>query len=183
MANETVREEGERGLARLLFGFNLWLIRLAGWGILAITAITVFGVFRRYALRDPEIWSYPLSAYLLCFVVFLSVAHTHQDGVHVRVDYFLELAPRRLALAMRFLGDLLSAAFLVAMTWYLWRLFAETLQRGRIDETTLGWPLAAIQWVLPAGVALLLLTHLAVAWRDVRRLAATAAGGRGEQAF
>ncbi|MBM3489622.1 MAG: TRAP transporter small permease [Alphaproteobacteria bacterium] len=166
-----------------LYGLNLWLIRLAGWLILGITVVTVFGVFMRYALRAPEVWSYPLSAYLLCLVVFLSVAHTHQEGVHVRVDYFLELLPRRMALALRLVGDVLSACFLVVMTWLLWKLFAETVQRGRIDETTLGWPLAAIQWCLPAGIALLLLTHVVVSWSEFARARRPPAQGHGEQTF
>jgi len=121
-----------------LYGLNLWLIRLAGWLILGITVVTVFGVFMRYALRAPEVWSYPLSAYLLCLVV---------------------------------------------MTWLLWKLFAETVQRGRIDETTLGWPLAAIQWCLPAGIALLLLTHVVVSWSEFARARRPPAQGHGEQTF
>ena len=166
-----------------LFGFNLWLIRLAGWAILGIAAITVFGVFMRYVLNAPEIWSYPLSTYLLCFVVFLSAAHTHQEGVHVRVDYFLEALPRPVAVALRLAGDVLSTFFLVVMTWQLCKLFSETYVRGRIDETTLGWPLAAIQWSLPAGVALLLVTHLVTSWAEFARSRKPPGQGHGEAAF
>ncbi|TVR07616.1 MAG: TRAP transporter small permease [Salinarimonadaceae bacterium] len=148
---------------------NGGLIVIAGWGILAIMLFTTYSVTMRYAFRQPDTWSYPVSAYLLCLVIFLSAAHTLQANVHVRVDYLIQLAPRRVAIALCALGDFASSVFLGIFVWQLNRLFNETLARGRVDETTLGWPLAAIQWSLPVGAGLLLLTHLVLIVSHIRR--------------
>lgn len=150
-----------------MWHLNTGLIILAGWGVVAITLLTTYSVVMRYGFNAPDIWTYPLSAYILCFVVFAAIAHTHQDGVHVRVDYFLNVFPRPVSAVLRALGDVATLVFLGFLLWQVWRLFTESLSRGRVDETTLGWPLAVIQWVLPLGAGLILITHLLLIVRRV----------------
>lgn len=148
---------------------NGGLIVLAGWGILAIMVLTTYSVTMRYVFRQPDTWTYPVSSYLLLFVIFLSAAHTLQANVHVRVDYLIQVVPRRIAIALCAIGDFASSVFLAIFVWQLYRLFDESASRGRIDETTLSWPLAAIQWALPVGAGLLLLTHLLLIASQIRR--------------
>lgn len=144
----------------LVSRINTGTVMVAGWGIIAIMAITSYSVFMRYAFNRPDVWSYPLSAYLLCFVLFLATAHTLQHNIHVRVDFLLMILPHKAAIFLSVVADILSALFLTLFAWQLFRLFSTSLERGRVDETTLGWPLAAIQWVLPAGAVMMLITHL-----------------------
>lgn len=148
---------------------NGGLVLLSGWAILAIMLFTTYSVAMRYLFRQPDTWTYPVSAYLLLFVIFLSAAHTLQANVHVRVDYLIQIAPRRVAIALCAIGDLATSVFLGIFLWQLNRLFSETFARGRIDETTLSWPLAAIQWALPVGAGLLLLTHFVLIVSQIRR--------------
>lgn len=156
------------GIRKLVFGVNHLAVTLAGWCVMAVTVLTTYGVVMRYGFKSPVIWVYPVCAYLLCFVVFLAMAATLQNGVHVRVDYFLEIMPSRRRRLVSFLGDLASTVFLGFFSVQLWRLFIDTLERHRSDET-MQFPLAIVQWVLPAGALFLLLTHLV-------RLAYTLAG-------
>lgn len=149
-----------RGIRRAVFAANRLQAVVAGWAVLVIMGITCYGVFTRYVLRSPDIWSFPLSAYLLCFVVFLAVSHTLQKGVHVRVDFFVEAAPAWLARIMRFLGDVATFTFVTIFIWQTWQIFEQSFGRGRVDETTLGWHLAAIQWILPIAGGFLLVTHV-----------------------
>lgn len=140
--------------------WNLWAARVAGVVILGLTAFTLYGVFTRYILRDPDTWSYPVASYLLLFLVFLATARAHEAGDHVSVDYLLthlKPTPRRFATRI---GDIATLVFLAVFLWQLTRLFLSSLMSRRIDETMLGWPLAAIQWVMPLGAALLLVTHV-----------------------
>jgi len=139
---------------------NSGAVIVAGWGIIAIMAITSYSVIMRYAFNSPDTWSYPLAAYLLCFVLFLATAHTLQHNIHVRVDFLLMVLPRKVAICLSAIADLLSTLFLSLFAWQLFRLFSSSLERGRVDETTLGWSLAAVQWVLPVGAVMMLATHL-----------------------
>jgi len=146
----------------LVFGVNRGMIMLAGWGVVVVAGLTTYSTLMRYVFNSPDIWTYPVSGYILCLIVFGSLAHTHQEGVHVRVDYFVDLLPRRLGLTVRICADIASSIFLAILAWQLWRLFSESLSRHRVDETTLAMPLALIQWVLPLGAVFLLLTHVLV---------------------
>lgn len=151
-----------RASRRLLFLANYAQVVLAGWIVLLIMAFTSYGVFTRYVLNRPDAWSFPVSAYLLCFVVFLGISHTLQRGVHVQVDFFLGIMPEPIAALLRLLRDLVSGAFILLFTWQVWVMFQQSYSRWRIDETTLAWPIAVVQWIIPLGGAFLLLTHLAL---------------------
>lgn len=157
------------GIDAITRRINDGLVVLAGWGILAIMLFTSYSVAMRYLFKQPDTWSYPVSAYLLLFVIFLPAAHALQANVHVRVDYLIQVVPRRVAIALCAIGDMATSVFLGIFLWQLNRLFNETLARGRIDETTLAWPLAAIQWALPVGAGLLLLTHFVLIISQIRR--------------
>jgi len=148
----------KNGIERL----NLCMATLAGWLVLVITAIVCYGVFMRYVMNRPDTWSFPVSAYLLSFVVFLSVSHALQEQVHVRVDLLNEWFPGRLARWVGVIADLASISFLALVLVQMWEVFHESWSQGRTDETTLAWPVAAVQWVMPLGALLLLLTQLAM---------------------
>jgi C4-dicarboxylate transporter DctQ subunit len=141
---------------------NYAMAFLSGWIILVITVISTYGVYRRYLLRDPDTWTFAVSAYLLCFVIFLALSSALLEGVHVRVDIINELFPGRLARITRVISDVACIIFLWVFFSQVWRVFYTSYSRGRIDETTLAWPVAAIQWVMPFGVGLMLLTQVVI---------------------
>lgn len=141
---------------------NLWMAMAAGWLVLLITVITCYGVFMRYVMNQPDTWSFPVSAYLLSFVVFLAVSHALQEQVHVRVDLLYEWFPGRVARWAGVLADLASLGFLWLVALQMWEVFHESWSQGRTDETTLAWQLAAVQWVMPLGAVFLFITQLAM---------------------
>lgn len=147
-------------LERLLARVNTRLAEVSGWLVLVIALLCCYGVFTRYVLGDPDTWSFEVAAYLLCFVVFFAIGNALQDNIHVRVDLLQELFPGRFAQVTRIVGDGLCVVFLWIFFLKVWGVFHDSLASGRIDETTLGWPVAVIQWVMPFGVALTLLTQL-----------------------
>jgi TRAP-type C4-dicarboxylate transport system permease small subunit len=142
--------------------FNTFMAYVSGWLILLITLICCYGVFTRYVLNEPDTWSFTVSSYLLCFVVFFSIANALQEGVHVRVDILQEWFPGRFATISKIISDIACLIFLWIFFEQVWKVFMDSLARGRIDETTLAWPVAAIEWAMPFGVALTLLAQAAV---------------------
>lgn len=143
----------------LAYKLNGLMVFIAGWLVLLITVITCYGVFTRYVLQDPDTWSFSVSAYLLCFVIFFAMSSALQHGEHVRVDILKELFPGRIARYARIVSDVACLVFLWVLFNQTWKVFYDSFSRGRIDETTLAWPIAAIQWAIPLGVALTLLTQ------------------------
>lgn len=149
-----------RSMRETIYWLNGLLAVLAGWCILAIAAFSTYGVFSRYVIGRPDSWSYPVSAYLLAFVVFFSLAKALQEGVHVRIEFIVSMLPNRIAVAVQFVADIIVLAFSSLFLWVLWKVFYQSYVSGRIDESVLGWPLVFIQWVLPFGAAMFLLTHV-----------------------
>lgn len=139
---------------------NLALARVSGWLVLVIALLCSYGVFTRYVLGDPDTWSYEVAAYLLGFVIYFAIGDALHQNIHVRVDLLQEMFPGRFARVTRAIGDALCLAFLALFFSKVWGVFHDSLVRGRIDETTLGWPVAAVQWVMPFGVALTMLVQL-----------------------
>jgi TRAP-type C4-dicarboxylate transport system permease small subunit len=149
---------------------NLVFARVSGWLILVIALLCCYGVFTRYVLVDPDTWSYEVAAYLLGFVVYFAIGDALQQNIHVRVDLFQEMFPGRFARVTRIIGDMLCLAFLWVLFGKVWFVFHDSLVRGRIDETTLGWPVAAVQWVMPFGVGMMMVVQLVMLIGRIRRL-------------
>lgn len=159
-------EQIEAWVARI----NLVCARVSGWLILVIAFLCCYGVFTRYVLGDPDTWSYEVAAYLLAFVVYFAIGNALQQNIHVRVDLLQELFPGRFARITHIVGDALCLAFLWLFFSKVWAVFHDSLVRGRVDETTLGWPVAVVQWVMPFGVALTMLVQLIMLIGRFRRL-------------
>jgi TRAP-type C4-dicarboxylate transport system permease small subunit len=151
-----------RPIVTLVTRINDLMAYLAGWLVLAITIIGCYGVFTRYVLHSPDSWTFAVSAYLLCFVVFFAISNGLQQGVHVRVDILQEWFPGKVAMRARVISDLACLVFLWVFFSQVWAVFHDSYSRGRIDETTLAWPVAAIQWVMPLGVGLTLVTQAVI---------------------
>ena len=149
---------------------NLVFARVSGWIILVIALLCCYGVFTRYVLGDPDTWSYEVAAYLLAFVIYFAIGNALQQNIHVRVDLLQELFPGRFARITNIVGDALCLAFLWLFFGKVWAVFHDSLVRGRVDETTLGWPVAVVQWVMPFGVALTMVVQLIMLIGRFRRL-------------
>lgn len=158
-------DQVEAGVARV----NLLFARISGWLVLVIALLCCYGVFTRYALGDPDTWSYEVAAYLLAFVVYFAIGDALHQNVHVRVDLLQEMFPGRFTRVTGAIGDIVCLGFLWLFFTKVWTIFHDSLIRGRIDETTLGWPVAVVQWVMPFGVALMMLVQLVMLVGRFRR--------------
>ena len=153
---------------------NRALVVLSGWLVLLITLIACYGVFTRYVLGVPDTWSFPVSAYLLCFVVFFAASHALQEGIHVRIDLLHEWFPGRIARWASTVADLLTVTFLGLFFYYVWKVFHDGYLAGRLDENELAWPVAVVQWTMPFGAILMLITQallIAARWIDGHEVA------------
>lgn len=83
---------------RLVIGldrFAEWTGTLLCWLILALVAVVVMEVVRRYALNDPSIWAYDVSYMLYGTVFMLGAAVTLRYHGHIRTDLFFARWPPR----------------------------------------------------------------------------------------
>ena len=136
--------------------------------VVVILVTTVWGVFTRYVLRDPAVWTLPVSSYALLWCAFLAGAQTLLAGRHVRVDFLL-LALRPSWRWWAELGAHVgSVVFLTVFCWQVTRLWARSLHGGYHDTSMLHVPLSLAQAVMPLGSGLMLVCAVVLLLRHWR---------------
>jgi TRAP-type C4-dicarboxylate transport system permease small subunit len=130
--------------------------------IVLMTLLTLWEVITRYFFRQPAMWTFPVTSYMLLYSVMLAAAYTLQKGGHVRVEVFVELLPpgprRWVERLAHVLGLVFVLIFLQQATRHTWRLLLE----GDRDISTLSVPLWIPSIVMTVGAALLALTYVFV---------------------
>lgn len=146
-------------MKRLQQGLDAVLIVLLG----AITAITFYQVIGRYVLNSSPSWAEALVLLLLNFIIFLSVPILYLRSEHISFEYFWNLLPNRSHSSVRFLQNLLVAAFSVLTIIYSFGLMRKVWSH---TTPTLGIS-DGINYVpiLMSGIALLLIAI----WKMVRQ--------------
>lgn len=101
-----------RATSTVVSNVTLWVATAFG----AIMVVTVFiNVIGRYLLSFSLPWGEELPRYLLIAMVFLGSSTALERGRHVRLHVFLNLLPKKLALVLLLLGDLLVGWFLIVL--------------------------------------------------------------------
>ena len=83
----------------------------------AVILVVGAGVFWRYVLGDPLVWTVELSRILFTWMIFLGAALAVKEGTHIRVDLFTDRLPARLKRCLAVGVFALMAVFLGVMVW------------------------------------------------------------------
>lgn len=125
-----------------------WLIALLFGAIICVVAA---GVFWRYFLGSPLVWTVELSRILFTWMIFVGAALAVKEGTHIRVSLLVDRLPPRVNRCLAVGGSILVVAFLALMVFY-------GLQYVRIEAASrtpaLGLPQAYVWYsALPAALA------------------------------
>ncbi|OGK77318.1 MAG: hypothetical protein A2X52_07710 [Candidatus Rokubacteria bacterium GWC2_70_16] len=58
--------------------------------IVAIVLLTLYEIVSRYGFNAPTTWTFPVSSYLLLYVIHTSTAYALQEGPHVQISVIVE---------------------------------------------------------------------------------------------
>lgn len=137
------------------------------WGSCALIAlITLFilwQVITRYFFRQPAMWTFPVTEYMLLYAVMLGAAFTLQQGGHVRVEVVLEILPRSIRVWVERLAHLLGLAFVLVLLNQSVRHTLRVLAEGGRDISALSIPLWVPAVGVTFGLGLLTVTYVFVA--------------------
>jgi TRAP-type transport system small permease protein len=171
---ENLKAERNRNTMRLTIikrRLDQMVRAVALWGggslLVALMALTVLDVVRRYGFNAPIYGARDVAKLMLLCLIALSVAYSARTGGQVAIELFCQrLAPsskRILALAVR----LTAIPMLVVLTWQL----AESgINAGRFGEASLALllPFAPFYTLLALGMglyALVLMMEVGLLWR------------------
>src|SRR5699024_2613810 len=87
--------------------------------LLTISVLAVFiAVIFRYVLHNPLGFTFGLSTFTVCWVIFLGLASAYKYGFHVAVDIFIEILPKKIQTFMYLITNLLVILILIALVYY-----------------------------------------------------------------
>ncbi|QQD84120.1 TRAP transporter small permease [Jeotgalicoccus sp. ATCC 8456] len=82
---------------------------------LVIIFVTVAGVFTRYVLDSPLIWSDELARFSLIWMVFLGAGVVSLKDSHLVVDFIFEYIPKKLGSFLKTLSFIVVLGFLITI--------------------------------------------------------------------
>lgn len=147
-------------LYRILQRINLTLGVIAGIIVVVASIITSYDVLMRYGFDAPTTWAGELACYLMVYVVFLGLALALQNGAHVSVEMFLELANERTQWVLRLLGGTIVAVFGGILTWQTAVVAFDSFRYNWISSSMMAMPLKYVYLVGPVGSFLFTFTSI-----------------------
>ena len=131
----------------------------AAWlaAILFVAAgfMLTYEVAARYFFTAPTIWAAELSQLSLIWGSLISMAWLLGARRHIAVDALVQLAGPRVRRLTETLALLAVAAFSAIVTWYGWKIFYDSFERGRTTGSMLDLPTWVSELAVPVGFALL----------------------------
>jgi TRAP-type C4-dicarboxylate transport system permease small subunit len=153
-----------RALGKLNFGAGV----LGAVLTVAMAAIVLYDVFRRYVLNDPTIWAFDIASFLLVYIIFLGLGLALQDGSHVSVDLFLDLTRGRTRRTLRLVGLILTTLYGAILTWVISRYTMQAIGEDWKAISLVPIPLKYVYVVGPVGSLLFTLTAIVLTIRLLR---------------
>jgi TRAP-type transport system small permease protein len=81
----------------------------------AIVLITLAAVWWRYVLNSPIAWIEQVSNMLFIWIVFVGSAILYREKLHIAVDMFMEMLPRRWQPSIFWAIELMNLSFIVVL--------------------------------------------------------------------
>jgi TRAP-type C4-dicarboxylate transport system permease small subunit len=128
--------------------------------IVAIVLLTLYEIVSRYGFNAPTTWTFPISSYLLLYVIYTSTAYALQEGAHVQVSVMVDCLPARARHVVDVVAHVLGLAFAVVLLWQVTRFTEIAFRLGSRDLSMLSVPLTLTTTVMPIGTALLCITYV-----------------------
>jgi TRAP-type C4-dicarboxylate transport system permease small subunit len=143
--------------------------------LLGVLTVTVFlQVIVRFVLKFPLPWTEEVARLAFVYSIFVGATLAVRDRSHISVDFVLSVLPAPAQRAVKLVGSVLVAVFLVAMTWQ----GVEFVRITGVQVTpVMQVPFRYLYIVIPASGALMLLYLALATIDDLRGERAPGAGG------
>lgn len=144
----------------ILAAINRFCAIMSGLILLIGLVSVLYSVFVRAVFHAPAAWAFDVTSYGLLFVVFLSGARTLEQDRHVRIDFLLSRLHGRSKRWTEVMMLMLSLVFLLLLLWATARETLEAIEGDWTSPSIYEFPLSYVYWIMPAGVALMVLTAI-----------------------
>jgi TRAP-type C4-dicarboxylate transport system permease small subunit len=121
--------------------------------MMIITALTFYQVVLRYLFNSAPSWSEEMVRFLFIWSSFVAAAIGIREGIHIGIDVFVNLAPRRIARFIEIIVSLVIMVFGAYMIYYGWLVARMTHSQ---PSPALGLPMSWVYLSIPVMGVLLI---------------------------
>lgn len=118
----------------------------------AMTVVAILGVFFRYVMQSPFMWTEEVARYLLVWLGFTAVSIALRQDKHIKVEVLASFVPLIVVKLMRYIVDVLIAIFFVVLLWQGYLMTVNNIMTASTFQISMSWILAAV----PVAAALTL---------------------------
>lgn len=118
-----------------------------------MTMVAILGVFFRYAMQSPFMWTEEAARYLLVWLGFTAVSIALRQDRHIKVEVIANIAPVIVQKILGYTVDILMGIFFVILLWQGYRMTVNNIMSASTIPVSMSWILAAVP--VGAGLALL----------------------------
>jgi C4-dicarboxylate transporter DctQ subunit len=132
-----------------------------GMALLATTLIIFVNVVMRYFLDYGITWAEEGVRYLMIWIAFIGGSICFRKGVHVSIDFFLDIAPKRSQVYIVAAVTIISMVFTAAMSYYGVKLVMFIMNSGQVTPA-LSMPMWIPYLAIPIGFVLMTMRNIVI---------------------
>lgn len=119
----------------------------------AMTIVAIMGVFFRYVMQSPFMWTEEVARYLMVWLGFTAINIAMRQDRHIKVEVLPKLVPAVAAKIIGYLVDALMVFFFFILLKQGYLLMINNIMMASTFHLSMSWILAAV----PAAAALTLI--------------------------
>jgi TRAP-type C4-dicarboxylate transport system permease small subunit len=119
----------------------------------AMTLVALMGVFFRYVMENPFMWTEEVARYLLVWMGFTAISIALRQGRHIKIEIAEKFAPKKVSKFLNYLVDFLIAVFMGVLFYQGCLMTANNMLSASTFHLSMEWIVVAV----PVGAGLTLL--------------------------
>lgn len=124
--------------------------------VFVMVIVVLMGVFMRYFIKNPLVWSDELAKYALVYMTFIGASVALKDKNLAAMDLVVTKLPERTKLIVQIIGYILEVALLAFLFYYSIDLLFQNSVRNQISPG-LQIPMSWVYFSMPLGFGITLL--------------------------
>lgn len=109
---------------------------LAGWGIVAVMALTVSNILLRLLIKSPILGTYEYVGFLTAVAIGFSLAYCAVQNGHIAVSFVLERFSPIIQAGVDVITGFIAFIFLSLSTWHMGKYAYSMIVSGEVSPTT-----------------------------------------------
>lgn len=127
---------------------------IASFFFIGGSLISLYGVFMRYIMKSPKVWTTEIFEMFMVFAIFIGFGMALKGNHHITVDLLYEKLPTNIQKVMDVIANLLGLGFSIFLTLMGMEMVKVAYIQGTIS-IDVGVPLWLTYIAMPLGMALL----------------------------